>query len=164
MSTEWYCKIMGEERGPISTAELVTVARRGPLTRNDVVRRGASGTWVRAEVVDGLFEKSVPTTGTPKPTVQGRGAPAKRSVSHKCARKYWVQLEDRTAGPFTAAQLRYLAVHGKLKPQHLVSDSRLQWVRAGKIPGLCLQSASATAAAPAGTAARRPLPASGRAT
>ena len=55
MATEWYCKIMGDEWGPMSSQELMAVAQRGRLTRNDTVRRGADGTWVRAEVVKGLF-------------------------------------------------------------------------------------------------------------
>jgi hypothetical protein len=139
MSAEWFCNIMGDQWGPMSTSELVAVAKRGRLGRNDVVRRGASGTWVRAEVVEGLFEKSVPAmTATAQRTVRPQCLPAKRSVSHNCARKYWVQVEQGTAGPFTASQLRYLAAKGKLRPDYLISDNHLQWVRAAKIPGLCL--------------------------
>ena len=55
MATEWFCKIMGEEWGPMSAQELIAVARRGRLTRDDNVKRGDQGTWVRAEVVRGLF-------------------------------------------------------------------------------------------------------------
>jgi hypothetical protein len=145
MSIAWYCKIMGEQWGPMSTAELIAVARRGRLSRDDVVRTASRDTWIRAEVVDGLFENSpTPTTAAHKPSVQPRVLPARRSVGHKCARKFWVQTDRHMAGPFTVQQLRYLARHGKLKSTYLVSDNHLHWIPASKIRGLCLPAPSAT--------------------
>jgi hypothetical protein len=54
----WYLKHDNEEVGPIDTAELKTLARIGRLAPDDIIRRGDMGSWVRAEQVSGLFEKS----------------------------------------------------------------------------------------------------------
>ncbi len=57
MATEWFCKIMGDEQGPMTAAELHTLARAGRLTIDDLVRKHADGSWVRAENVIGLFDR-----------------------------------------------------------------------------------------------------------
>jgi GYF domain 2 len=57
MATEWFCKIMGDEQGPLSAGQLQALARSGRLTIDDVVRKHADGTWVRAENVIGLFDR-----------------------------------------------------------------------------------------------------------
>jgi hypothetical protein len=155
MSTEWFCKIMGDEWGPVSTEELRAIARRGPLTRNDLVRRSESGTWVRGEIVQGLFEDSTsgPTGATCSPTraiTKSRGLPARRSVLQNCARKFWVQVGDHTAGPFTDSQLRQLAAQGKVKPHYLVSDNHIRWARASHVKGLTFGVPTSNAPQPAG--------------
>jgi len=80
MATEWFCRVMGEEWGPMSARELVAVARFGRLTRDDVVRRGATGTWVRAEIVEGLFnEPAQASTIAPlRAVIAGRSRGEKR--------------------------------------------------------------------------------------
>ncbi|MEX2316749.1 MAG: GYF domain-containing protein [Pirellulales bacterium] len=140
MSTEWFCKIMGDEWGPLSDEELIAVARRGPLTRNDLVRRSGSGNWVRGEVIQGLFDDADPATiATAKRAVtRSGGLPAKRSVRQSCARKYWVQVGDHTAGPYTSSQLRELAAQGKIKPCYLISHNHIHWARASQVKGLSL--------------------------
>jgi hypothetical protein len=47
---------MGEELGPMSQQQLLAMARSGQFTRDDLVRKGADGDWVRGEVVKGLFD------------------------------------------------------------------------------------------------------------
>ena len=138
MSTEWYCKIMGDEWGPLSTEELRAIARRGPLTRNDLVRRSDSGTWVRGELVNGLFDDALSAAALGKKVAlsDSRALPANRSVRQSFARKYWVYVGDHTAGPFTDAQLRQLAADGKLKRHYLISENHIRWVRASHVSGL----------------------------
>ena len=145
MATEWFCRIMGEEWGPMSARELVAVARRGRLTRDDVVRRGATGTWVRAEIVDGLCNTPAPasTVTSHRVAIAGRLAtPAKRSVGKIRATQYWVHDGQRTAGPFTSQKLRQLAAAGRLKPSDLVRSDRSPWVRAARVNGLEFGDAS----------------------
>ena len=57
MATHWFCKIMGDELGPMSAGELQAIARSGQLAIDDLVRKHADGTWVRAENVIGLFDR-----------------------------------------------------------------------------------------------------------
>src|SRR5262245_31934590 len=133
MSTQWFCRIMGEEWGPMSALELVTVARRGRLTRNDLVRHGRDGNWVRAEIVDGLFNTAptAPTATSKRLAVVPRPpAPAKRLLQEIRPLHYWVKYRNTVAGPFTRARLRELAADGKLKPHFMISRDQRRWVLA----------------------------------
>ena len=58
MADEWYCRISGEESGPISAPELKVMAAKGLLSPQDAVRRGEKGTWVEAARVKGLFSQA----------------------------------------------------------------------------------------------------------
>jgi hypothetical protein len=139
MATEWFCKIMGDQLGPMSAEELVGVARWGRLNRDDVVRKGATGTWVRAEMVDGLFNSLAPaaTATTGRVSVSKRHAlPARRSIRQVQFKQYWVKVGRDIAGPFSKVKLRHLAEKGKLKPHYLVSEDRSRWIRAADLQQL----------------------------
>ncbi len=149
MATEWYCRIMGDEWGPMSAEELMAVARWGNLSRDDVVRAGSGETWVRAELVEGLFD-SPPPAATIMPgrsaSAAQRPAPAKRSVRSIAPTQYWIKtgpVRKSAAGPFSARIVRKFAEQGVLKPFHLVSDDRRNWVRAGQISGVAFGEATA---------------------
>lgn len=147
MATEWFCRIMGEEWGPMSAQELMAVARWGRLSRDDTVRRGNSGTWVRAEMVQGLFSSSLAAATTilskrVSATAQ-KPTPAKRSVRNLPKSQYWVNIGQRIAGPFSGTQLRQLAACGRLKPTHLISKDRCNWVVASNVKGLSFGGANA---------------------
>jgi hypothetical protein len=132
MSAQWFCRIMGEEWGPMSALELRTVARRGRLTRDDVVRNGFNGDWVRAEIVHGLFDNVPPTIisrGEPL-TVSGRPIARPATRSFQLAReRYWLRHEGETAGPFSDRQIRRLAAMGRLKAEYFLSKDRNRWQR-----------------------------------
>jgi hypothetical protein len=148
MTAEWYCQIMGEEWGPMSAMELIAVARWGRLSRDNLVRRGAGGTWVRAELVRGLFNAPpVAATVTSDRLVAAvkKAAPAKRSVRKAAPTHYWVKAERKQTGPYTSRELRQMAEHGALKPFHLISKDRERWARAGQVKGLAFGGASADA-------------------
>lgn len=139
MASEWYCRIMGEEWGPMSTMELIAVARRGRLSRDDQVRRTDHDSWVRAELVRGLLNVApVSKTATSDRLVAAikQALPAKRSVRKSLPTQYWVKVEHKTAGPFNSPALRHLAERGTLKPSHMVSRDRVHWVQASRIKGL----------------------------
>lgn len=57
MAANWFCKIMGDEKGPLTATELQEIARSGGLGIDDLVRSEAHSTWVRAENVVGLFDR-----------------------------------------------------------------------------------------------------------
>ena len=131
MSTEWFCRIMGEEWGPMSALELFAVARRGRLTRDDVVREGLHGDWVRAETVGGLFDGSHSSISSRRITFapNGRLSPRPASRSIGAAReRYWVRHEAEIAGPFSERRICRLAATGKLKPDYLLSSNRSEWL------------------------------------
>jgi len=63
MAARWFYRISGEEHGPISTPELVELARSGKLLPSDKVKKNESK-WVSASKVRGLFpEESSGSTG-----------------------------------------------------------------------------------------------------
>ena len=53
--SEWYCEIAGREIGPLSAHQLKRMAADGQILAADRVRRGATGDWVAASDVHGLF-------------------------------------------------------------------------------------------------------------
>jgi len=83
---------MDEVWGPMTAQELALVARRGRLTRDDLVRQGEKGTWVRAEIVAGLFNADAPPRSAapcrlslePSAFGSGQGEGVFSSVDHDC--------------------------------------------------------------------------------
>lgn len=67
MSVGWYYKLMGEDIGPLSAAELRRHTLDGKLTPDTYVRRADSDRWVSAEKVKGLFDipPALPRPRTP---------------------------------------------------------------------------------------------------
>jgi hypothetical protein len=45
MGEQWYCKIVGQEVGPVTSEDLVSMLRRGQIDPTDPVRAGTSGPW-----------------------------------------------------------------------------------------------------------------------
>jgi len=74
MAAEWFYQVMGQQFGPVSSAELRALAAAGTVQPDTLVRKGTDGEWVFASRVHGLFEPS----GSP-PTVADRPA-AKNST------------------------------------------------------------------------------------
>jgi hypothetical protein len=142
MAEQWFCRIMAEQWGPMSALELHAVARRGRLTRDDVVRNGLSGDWVRAETVDGLFDGTPASTApkTANPVLDRRRArPGSRSITSARTR-YWLRHGAETAGPFSSRQILRLAATGRLRPEYLLSKDRNQWLRVADIKSLAIAS------------------------
>lgn len=54
MASKWFYQVMGSQVGPVSSAELLSLARRGTITHDTLVRKGDNGDWVFAERVKGL--------------------------------------------------------------------------------------------------------------
>ena len=55
MASQWFCKIDGRERGPLTSQALKSMADKGRIQPDDPVRQGADGSWVPASRVKGLF-------------------------------------------------------------------------------------------------------------
>jgi hypothetical protein len=78
MAGEWFCRIAGNQRGPLSAAQLKLLATHGELRAQDLVRQGTDGPWVPAERVKGLFSGSAPKHPLPvaKPLAEGLPKPS----------------------------------------------------------------------------------------
>lgn len=55
MASLWFCKVLGQEVGPVSFQNLAEMVRSGTLKEEDRVRRRGSGEWIPAREVIGLF-------------------------------------------------------------------------------------------------------------
>jgi hypothetical protein len=72
MASEWFYQVMGNQIGPVSSAELRNLAQQGAISRDTLVRKAPGSAWVLAERVQGLFSPSRPlptsaSSPTPKP-------------------------------------------------------------------------------------------------
>jgi hypothetical protein len=67
MSTPWFLKIDEKESGPFSGRDLRAKADAGMIGKDDLVRKGTDGNWVRASRISGLFEPAA-VKGTSNPS------------------------------------------------------------------------------------------------
>ncbi len=58
MSRQWYYRVLGEQRGPFSAAELREEARLGRINRDTWILKKGSEKWVTADRVKGLLDLS----------------------------------------------------------------------------------------------------------
>lgn len=77
MATQWYCKISGHVRGPLTAQQLKAMATHGRIQPDDQVRQGDQGEWVPAGRVKGLFGKTAkaPTSESDDATPMVRAKP-----------------------------------------------------------------------------------------
>ena len=70
MASQWFYRVMGKQVGPISGAELRTLAQRGAISADTPVRKAPDGAWAPADRVKGLFAAPpIPKNrALPKPT------------------------------------------------------------------------------------------------
>jgi hypothetical protein len=64
MASEWFYKVDGKKRGPVSSAQLQALAKSGELKSTDIVWKEGMAKWVSASTIKGLF-----STGTASSTV-----------------------------------------------------------------------------------------------
>ena len=55
MGSQWFCKVLGQEIGPVGFPGLVEMVRSGALKEDDPVRRETATEWTPAREVIGLF-------------------------------------------------------------------------------------------------------------
>jgi hypothetical protein len=148
----WYCEVLGERTGPLSSAQLRELAASGFLTPDVPVRKGIEGNWVPASRVRGLFvEASAAKQEVPSPQAEPPSRPptgndlrAKREKSSaKPARPpagetvWYYRPTDEVIGPLASGDLQELAKAGLLTPDvpvRMGTDG--EWLRAGQVLGL----------------------------
>lgn len=57
MTSEWRCRVLEQDLGPMTWTDLKALAGRNELLPHDLVREGALGKWIPAHAVSGLFSK-----------------------------------------------------------------------------------------------------------
>jgi hypothetical protein len=73
MEAEWYYQVMGTVIGPLTADEIRWHAVEGRLADDTLVRKGATGHWVTADRVKGLFTPPPPrTTAVPSSEVDAK--------------------------------------------------------------------------------------------
>ena len=75
MASEWFYKVLGDEVGPVSAAELRNLAQHGTIDCNTLVKRSSDGEWVLAERLQGLFSVSDAPSSS-KMVIQAAGLPS----------------------------------------------------------------------------------------
>ena len=84
MAREWYVRIGGKELGPLSSAALKQFVADGEVTPETPVKPEASGSWVAASQVKGLFPSS--TNGAAPPPIPSFGPISQSRKSTPIAR------------------------------------------------------------------------------
>ena len=137
MTSDWYCRVMGSELGPLSGAQLLEMVRSHQLTQEDSVRKGPTGEWVGAYRVKGLFQEGPgsmiiaahlpPTDPVPQPLP---AAPVREA-------EWFCISSGSRLGPMTFEALRQLAARKQLQPTDRVWSNMVPKRRdAGDVKGL----------------------------
>ena len=85
MASEWFCKVLGKEVGPVGFPDMAEMVRSGTLKEDDQVRRRGTTQWIPAGEVIGLFraagegpiQPAVPTLPAAKPEPVPKEPPGK---------------------------------------------------------------------------------------
>ena len=128
MATEWFYQSSGRQSPPVDSRELRRLAEAGIVRPDTLIRQGASGRWVRAEHVRGLFQPSTPAPspslgaclpGPPPPPapVPECGAP-NRGVSGESPTPFFVGTSGMATMTISEA---YYVVHDIVAPALLAT-------------------------------------------
>jgi hypothetical protein len=142
---QWYCKLMGDELGPFTSAQLLEMARSHKLTPDDYVRKGETGAWVGAYRVKGLFDEDASASGISKimQNLPTEPAPATPPEPPKAVEDWYCICKGRKLGPMTFEVLQALAAEGQLSPHDRVWTNLMpKHHTAAEIQGLMRSAAS----------------------
>lgn len=127
MDARWYFQVMGEEHGPVSSAQLKALARSGRISQDTFVKKGPDGNWVSAASVQGLFDPDVPVAAVPS-------APGKECTAQV---EQWYYELGIQHGPVSLSELRAAAASGRITENTYVKKGRNgKWGYAARVPGL----------------------------
>lgn len=97
----WYLQIMGAEVGPFTSSQLKEKAASGQVTRDMLVRRAGSTTWIPASKIKGLFvDELVHAQTPPEPPSQVEPFPTSQAEVSSIGRSnpYAVTLSSSRGG------------------------------------------------------------------
>jgi len=136
MASQWWCRVAGQELGPVTFQDLAQMVRAGKLKEDDRVRRELSNEWIAARDVIGLFraaqvpvaapaagDKSTPV-GVPRATEESKPGPA---APAKPGSPFAASPEAQSSGPAEVTASAEAASSAVPKPDRL---RRAAWVLA----------------------------------
>lgn len=143
MATEWFCKIMGSEYGPMSQQELIERVRQRNIGPEDLVRKGDSE-WLAVFEIPGLMDaasKPAQTEGEDQHTGEPNGASEASGQSSAKSQQndsdWFCLASGEKKGPLRFDQLQDLAKQGHLRAKDRVwRTSRPKFQPASDIDGL----------------------------
>ena len=141
-ASQWFCKVMGTELGPLTPEELVEKIRQRQLGPEDLVRR-AGGEWTAVFEVKGLLQAAArPAAAEPvvEPEPEPEPAPEPEPIVPQAdpTESDWFCLASgERHGPVSFQQLQTLATGGTLRPDDRVwRISRPKFKKAVEVEGL----------------------------
>ena len=72
MSDDWFVRVNNEEHGPLSSDRLKLLVQQGKIGPETFIKKGASGTWLRASHVKGLLPAIPPAPNVSHASVPNR--------------------------------------------------------------------------------------------
>jgi len=145
MSENFYIRIRGEVKGPLSREQIVSLIRKKRLGKHHEVSPDAV-TWSRAGDVEGLFESTVPSRdddvayALPASDVaehQANESPEKPSSTATVSDNgSWYYAKGRNSlGPISSQELRTMLATRRLQGSDRVwNETMADWVPAGDLP------------------------------
>jgi len=110
MGQDWYCKVVGQEVGPVTSEDLVSMLASGQIGAEDPVRAGTSGGWRPVkEVLAEAFRSS---------------AGPEAAASADAEASWYCRMLGDEFGPYTFRELKNLAAEGQLSPKDEIREGR----------------------------------------
>jgi hypothetical protein len=86
MASQWFCKVLGQEVGPVGFREMAEMVRAGTLKKDDPIRRKGSDQWTPAGEIIGLFRAAGKAAAeTVPPEDDARAQPQQAATSADAA-------------------------------------------------------------------------------
>ncbi len=112
---QWYCKVVGQEVGPISSDDLFEMFERGQIDRTDAVRQGKTGMW---RPFDDAFSERF--TG-------------ESNVATAVQPTWYFRTLGEEFGPYTIDELKEFVTQGQLSRKDKLREGIIgSWSRAGQ--------------------------------
>lgn len=112
---QWYCKVVGQEVGPISSDDLFEMFERGQIDRTDDVRQGKTGMW---RPFDDAFSERFSGESNVATAVQPT---------------WYFRTLGEEFGPYTIDELKEFIAQGQLSRKDKVREGLIgNWSRAGQ--------------------------------
>ena len=87
MASQWFCRVLGQEIGPVSFREMAEMVRARTLKKDDPVRREGTSQWTRAGEVIGLFRAAGKEATQGRPETKGEPQPVPAPGKTKAAER-----------------------------------------------------------------------------